>query len=235
MERFTAAGKHHNYMDEHNQDALSYKHNQHYSAMVLADGVSACAHAGEGAEIACAAVTDFLLRHGRALFHMQTQETADALVSQVQKHLQEAADANRHSVEDYSSTLACVLYDKQENRLLYFSIGDSLITATKNEKCYIVANPADSRNGCCVTTSWNAASSAKIGILDTNHISSVMICSDGAWHLMYKRSRMEQSVQNSIVNREYGRLKEILLRKERYDDCSFITMDLHEMHGEETQ
>ncbi len=235
MNCFSAAGKHHNYRNEHNQDAMSYKQNNHYSTMVLADGVSACAHAGEGAEIACEVISDFLLTHSERLFSMDTQETAGALISQVTYHLQKTADEQQHSIEDYSSTLACVLYDSRKNRMLYFSLGDSLITATKNDQCYIVANPADSRNGCCVTTSWDAATNAKIGIVDAEDLSSVMICSDGAWHLMYKRNRMEQSVRSSIVSREYDRMKEILLRKERLDDCSFITMDLREPYTEDIQ
>lgn len=226
MNYLSVAGKHHNYKSENNQDAILYKRNDKYCAMVLADGVSTCEQSKTGASIACEAVTEFLLQHSERLFCMKEQDTASSLISKVIYHLKAVADKQHHSIEEYSSTLACVLYDREKNKMLYFSVGDSLITATKDDKCYIVAMPADSRNGCCVTTTLNAASMAKVGIVETDDISSVMICSDGAWHLMYKRNRMQQSIKETIVSHEYDRLKEMLLEKERYDDCSFITMDL---------
>lgn len=226
MDYFSVAGKHHNYNGENNQDALLHKSTKAYSAIVLADGVSTCEHSKFGASITCKAVVDFLLEHGERLFCMNEQSIAESLISQVLYHLSKVAGEHNHDVEEYSSTLACILYDKKKNRMLYLSIGDSLITATKDDKCYIVAMPSDSRNGCCVTTTLNAAKMAKVGVVDVKEVSSVMICSDGAWHLMYKRNRMLQTIKDAILNHEYKKLKEMLLEKERFDDCSFITMDL---------
>ena len=231
MDFFSVAGKHHDYKGENNQDALLYKQNRYYSAMVLADGVSTCAHSKAGATIACEAVADFLLKHGERLFCMNEQSIAESLISQVLYHLSKVAEEQIHDIEEYSSTLACILYDKKKNRMLYLSIGDSLITAAKDDKCYIVTMPSDSRNGCCVTTTLNTAKMAKVGVVDVNKVSSVMICSDGAWHLMYRRNRMLQTIKDTIIKHEYEKLKEMLLEKERFDDCSFISMNLRAFSG----
>ena len=226
MNYLSVAGKHHNYNSENNQDAILFKRNAKYCVMVLADGVSSCDQAKTGAEITCKAVVEFLLQHAERLFNMNERETAGSLISHILYSLKQIAARKGKSIEEYSSTLACVLFDRNKNRMLYFSIGDSLITATKGDSCYIVAMPSDSRNGCSVTTTCNAASLAKVGIIDTKDVTSVMISSDGAWNLMYKRNRMQQSIKEMIISQDYEQLKKTLLEKERFDDCSFITMDL---------
>lgn len=223
---FSVAGKHHEYKKENNQDAFLYRQEDEYFAMALADGVSACKYSKEGAMIVCEAVVYFLLKHSKRLFLMDKAEISSSLLSDVLYHLRKVAENNNHDIDEYSSTLACVLYDSQSRKMLYFSIGDSLITANKSDDCYIVAMPSDSRNGCCVTTSFNAFSTAKVGIIDVESASSIMISSDGAWHLMYRRNRMYQNIKEIILKHEYDKLKETLLEKEKFDDCSFVIMDL---------
>lgn len=224
MNYLSIAGKHHNYKSSNNQDAILFKKNGKYSAMVLSDGVSTCEQAKIGAEITCKVVAEFLLKHAERLFNMNECETAESIIAYVLYFLKKRAASDGKNISEYSCTLACVLFDSEKKRMLYFNIGDGLITAIKDDNCYIVAMPADSRNGCCVTTTYNAASMAKVGIVDTANIESVMICSDGAWHLMYKRSRMQPEIKEMILNQDYDKLKETLLKKERFDDCSFITI-----------
>lgn len=229
MNYFSVAGKHHNYDSKSNQDAVLFKNNDEYCAMVLADGVSSCEYSKTGAEITCKSVAEFLLDHAERLFSMNEHETAQSLVGHILYSIKKTAGKNGNRIEEYSSTLACVLFDRNKNRMLYCSIGDSLITAIKGDNCYIVAMPSDSRNGCCVTTTCNAASKAKVGIIDTKDVATIMICSDGAWNLMYRRNRMQQTIKEMIIEHKYEQLKETLLGKERFDDCSFITMDLEEL------
>jgi hypothetical protein len=65
--------------------------------------------------------------------------------------------------------------------------------------------------------------------IDTDNINSVFICSDGAWHLMYKRNRMYESFKSLLINQEYVKLKDVLSSAERYDDCSFISADISDL------
>lgn len=223
---FTAAGERHCFKESNNQDAVMYRENERYCVIALTDGVSSCKYAREGAALACESAAEHLIENAERFFAMGARQTTEALISRILRRLQSAADAISAPVEEFSSTLACVLADKESGKLLYLNIGDSLIMAVRGEECYVVAMPADSRNGCYVTTTWNAAQSARCGMIDTQQISSVMICSDGAWKLMYKRSRLQSSVREMILDQQFDRLKEALRQFQRPDDCSFITMDL---------
>ncbi len=225
MNCFTVAGRHHNFDDHHNQDAIRYKQNRDYDVMVLADGVSSCCRAKEGAEITSNIIANFLLEHGGCFFSMTRQEVVDCILSQIRLALEHAARREGLAAEDYSSTLACILFDRRNERMLYCSIGDSLILAAKDDRCAVIAMPADSRDGCCVTTSAAAESMAAIGVVKTTELRSVMICSDGAWQLMYDRNRLQQPIRSLLLNQDYEQLKTVLMERERFDDCSFISMN----------
>lgn len=224
MNYFSTVGKHHTT----NQDYIASGKNRSYCAIVLADGVSTCTRSGKGAETVCHAVTDYLLQNGKRFFDMACQEGIHCLLSYVLFKLKEVAAQETADIADYSSTMACVLLDRYHPQMLYFSIGDSLILATKEDRCSVIAMPSDSRNGCCVTTTRNASAMAKAGKLTTENIHSVVICSDGAWHLMYNRNRLQPAVREILIHQNYDQLKELLLEKDRFDDCSFISVNVTE-------
>jgi len=229
MNYMSEAGSFHDFDNTKNQDAVMCKKNRNYCVMVLADGVSACSKSGRGASIACDAVAEYLLRNSERFFEMQQHETSEHLISHILTKLKDEAAKNGFALEEYSSTVACILYNRNTGKMLYFSLGDSMIMATKADGCSVVAMPGDSRNGCCVTTTNNASLMAKVGVVDTEQINSVMICSDGAWHLMYNRNRMYQSVKQVLIEQDYAKLKEVLKNQERFDDCSFISVDLKKL------
>lgn len=229
MNYMSEAGSHHGYDNSNNQDAVIFKKNKEYCVMVLADGVSACNKSAEGARIVCNAVSEYLLAHGKRLIQMNRKYVAEYLLTYVMFKLNEIASETQIDVNEYSSTLAFVFADRRNGKMLYFSIGDSLIIAVRNSGCSIVAMPGDSRNGCCVTTTYNASVMAEVGVVDTDNINSVFICSDGAWHLMYKRNRMYESFKSLLINQEYVKLKDVLSSAERYDDCSFISADISDL------
>ena len=226
MERFSAAGSRHGYDNTQNQDAAVSWHCGRYSAMVLADGVSTCAQAKAGAAIACETAAAYLMQHSARIFDTDPQQTAHRLLARVCARLEETALAQQHQSWEYSSTLALVLHDAQRGQMLYCNVGDGLIAAVRDGLCCVIAAPADSRSGCCVTTTLNAAFMASAGIVETGRLSSVIICSDGAWHLMYRRTRMQPAVCETLVRRDYDQLKTMLLAQERCDDCTFIAMEL---------
>lgn len=224
MSYFSTVGKHH----EQNQDFFLFDKNRAYCAMVLADGVSACSKAGKGAETVCRAVTEYLLQHGKRFFAMDSQEAINCLLDYILFQLKQTAEQESALLEEYSSTVACILVDRYQNQMLYFSIGDSLILASKEDRCSVIAMPSDSRDGCCVTTTFNASAMAKAGKIDTEKIHSVIICSDGAWHHMYHRNRLHPLVKETLIHQNYEQLKNFLMEKDRFDDCSFISVNLKE-------
>lgn len=222
MNYFSTVGKHH----EYNQDFILFDKNRSYCAMTLADGVSTCSKSRKGAEAVCYAVTEYLLRHGKRFFAMDSQEAVNCLLEYILFKLRQITEQESSLIKEYSSTMACILVDRYRNQMLYFSIGDSLILATKEDRCSVVAMPSDSRNGCCVTTTFNASTMAKVGKIDTEHIQSIIICSDGAWHLMYNRNKLNPLVKEILINQDYDKLKNFLMKKDRFDDCSFISVNL---------
>lgn len=232
---FTAAGSRHGHDSAENQDAALFCHDERYSVICLADGVSACIQAKQGAENACRASAEFMLAHAQRLFKMTGQDISYTLTDRVLYSLRELSAKSGVSCEEYSSTLACVLLDREDDNILYFSVGDSLITAAKNGDLYIVAMPSDSREGCCVTTTVDAASAAKAGVIDAHGISSVMLCSDGAWRIMYRRSRLLPAFGKLLLKGDCAALGKALLSQERADDCTVIIMDKTNLSGRNTQ
>ena len=230
MNYFSTVGRHH----EQNQDFFLFDKSRTYCAMVLADGVSTCSKSGKGAETVCHAVTEYLLQHGKRFFAMDSQEATNYLLDYILFKLKQTAEQESALLEEYSSTMACILVDRYQNQMLYFSIGDSLILAAKEDKCSVVAMPSDSRNGCCVTTTFNASAMAKAGKIDTKNIHSVIICSDGAWHHMYHRNRLNPLVKETLIHQDYEQLKDFLMEKDRFDDCSFISVNLKEYQRRKT-
>lgn len=233
MNYMSLAGSHHNYDNDCNQDSIMYGKNERFCAMVLADGVSSCSESAKGAEIVCKAVTAYLLKNGERLFYMPEYEIADCITSHILYKLERVSTEERNDIEEYSSTVAFTLCDRTTRKMLYFSIGDSLIIAIKKSNCSIVAMPGDSRNGCYVTTTEDVSSLAKTGIIGTENINSIIICSDGAWHLMYNRNRLCQDIKSLLISQNYTALKNTLAEKERFDDCSFISVDLNKFYGSE--
>lgn len=222
------AGLHHQYDNANNQDFVAFQKNRNYAVIALADGVSTCKKSRAGAKETCEAISEYLLKHGSRFMNMTEHEISECLLSHIFYKINQRAKSDNMNVNDYSSTAACILLDRRYNKVLFFSLGDSLILATKKNCCNVMAMPSDSRDGCYVTTTNGVANVAKVGVVDAESIKSIIICSDGAWNLMYHRNRLKEEVKGFLVEQEYTKLKELLMKKDRFDDCSFISMDLEE-------
>lgn len=219
-------GARHSRGGQENQDAVFSGRQGHYTVISLADGVSACGAAKAGAETACAAVTGLLLKRGAFFLEFEGEKAAQLIISHVAYELERRALADGRRVEEYSSTLASVLYDGKSGKLLYFSLGDSMILAVDHGRCRVLAAPSDSTRGCCVTTTKNASAMARTGILDADGMESVLICSDGAWRELFRGNRLKPEAASLLAGHEVQGLKEYLARREQEDDCTLILMDL---------
>lgn len=226
ISQFSETGLRHSLAKTENQDFIYSGENEQYKVISLADGVSTCAKSGTGARIAGQTVTDLMLQKGARFLTFNGKMVAGDVINHILYHLEQQADADEESVNEYSSTLASVLMDKAERKLLYFSVGDSLIIASGNHSCRILAMPADSSRGCCVTTTRNAAYNAQAAVTDAKPYESVAIFSDGAWRPLFARNRLKPEVTELLAQQDYDSLKEYLLQQECMDDFSFIAMDL---------
>lgn len=219
-------GNGHSVRNEENQDAICFEENKRFSVIALADGVSTCRRAKEGATIASQSLVQLLSQKGDYFLEFEKNQIAENVLTHILYKLNEQSIAGENPIEEYSSTIAGALFDKKKNSLLYFSLGDSLILATGRDGCKVLAMPTNSINGCCVTTTQNAAGMIDAGIIKACDYNSVVICSDGAWREMYEKNRLKQEVARFIYHNEYEKLKDFLLAQNVFDDYSFISMSL---------
>lgn len=226
---FSKTGQFHRDRGEEDQDAVLFGERGRYLALALADGVSACRAAGAGARAACDTAVALLLEYGDLFFSRGGEAAAEWLLDQTSYELAERFGGTGLPLEEYSSTLACVLLDRQAERCLYFSVGDSLILTAGAEGCREVAAPDVCRAGCCCTTTRNALLRAKTGTVDLADCHSLLLCSDGAWRLMYENDRLKPEVAELL---QEGRgLEGYLNERENRDDCSVICCELRSTGG----
>lgn len=226
IKELSEMGAYHMDTDGENQDALCHGQNKKLCVISLADGVSTCKEARSGAEIASRAITSLLLKNGEHFLEFDNEQIAEYALSHILFELKQRAKEDSEDIEEYSSTIASVLVDKKKKKMLCFSLGDSIIMATGNGKCRVLAMPADSSSGCCVTTTGSAAEMVSVKRFDAGSVESVVICSDGAWTQMFAKNKLKPEVAALLANNEYDGLEDFLMKQNCSDDYSFISLDM---------
>ncbi len=224
--KYSQSGVRHIKNKEENQDALYSASNQRYTVISLADGVSNCKKAKTGAEIACRAITNLFFKKASYFLHSSEEETARISGAHVLFELKQQATIDSSDVTEYSSTLTSILLDRKKQKLLYSSLGDSLIIAIISGQCHILAMPSESTNGCIVTTTNNNLREIQIGKIDSDRIDAVIILSDGAWKKLYDKNMMKTEVRSLLGKSDFRRLMSFLSEQNCLDDYSFIAIDL---------
>ena len=219
-------GKYHEVENGENQDYICTGNSGKNTVISLADGISECCMAKKGAEVAGEVLTHLLVKKGERIMEYDHGEIADITVSHILGELQRKARQDERPVEDYSSTLAGVLYEKGRERLLLFNLGDSIIITTSCDDCKVAAIPFDSTYGCCATTTRNCALAATVKVMDADGIKSVIICSDGAWRHMFSENRLKTEVGRMLKNGEFDELRDYLDKQGCPDDYSFVAMNI---------
>ena len=217
-----------------NQDVICYGETKNYHVISLADGVSACSRAKSGAIISSSATTNLFLKKGDHFLEFSENQIADLLLSHILFELNRQAKKDAKELEAYSSTISSVLVDKKNNRMLCVNLGDSIILGIGNDRCRVLAAPSDSSSGCCTTTTTAAALMLTVRKMDSDPFDSVVICSDGAWRLMFTQNRLRSDISDWLKKQDYDSIKSFLLRQELYDDCTFISLALRNAKGRRT-
>ena len=208
-----------------NQDALCFGDNERFEVIALADGVSTCGMARRGADLTSRAATNLLLKKGQFFLSFEEKKTAESVLAHVLFKLGEDANEKSIPVEAYSSTLACVLFDKETEKLLCLNLGDGLILGIENGCCRVIAKPSDSSHGCCVTTTKNAQEEMCVKILERGNLTSVILLTDGAWRQMLVNNRLREDAAALLESEAFDELKEFFSQHQSEDDYSFIAMD----------
>lgn len=234
VEEFTGLGSWHREMNKGNEDVISHRQNSQFAVISLADGVSSCKGAKQGAEIASEAITNLLLKKSEFFFEYCSSQVANFVTSHILCELKQHAIENCTEVNDYSSTIASVLIDRKNKKMIGINLGDGLIVAVKHKQCITICSPSNSINGAYVTTTRNAAGLASVQFLDITFCDSIMICSDGAWKLMYRKNRLKPEIESMIIGNQYEKLKEYLQKQDSFDDYSFVSVNFTDKEGMKT-
>ena len=253
---FSITGTNHKDNGQENQDFIISSSNDKFELIILADGVSTCSKAKEGAEVAAKAIETLFLKKGDWFIKCEDdKQRTELILGHVLRELQDRAKADGVPVEEYSSTLAAVLREKKTNKLLTFNLGNSLIMAIDDGKVRILSSPSNTTHGTAVTTTRKAESLADTKVIngtpkitstqsdkDGNIITkplysygstplyeNIVICSDGAWEEMFYRGKLIPEISALLVNKQFDTIKEFLEKKNPFDDCSFVALDLNKM------
>ena len=227
IEKFSRAGSYHRENRIGNQDHLKSASGRRYRVVTLADGVSTCPRAGEGAQLAANAATELYAKKADYFLLYDPAKISELTVDHVLYRLRERAEADNADVEDYSSTLSSVVYDGTAGKLLYFHLGDGLILGLRPGRLETIAGPGEGGEaGCCVTTTLNAAADARAGVIDAGDLGAVMLLSDGAWREMYDGRFLRPELRDALLAGDYEALRTFLTQTDPFDDASFILMML---------
>lgn len=233
MYEYSNIGTHNASNNAGNQDfALSDELNN-YEVVVLADGVSTCSKAREGAEIAAKAAAYLMLANAEFLLGFNDEKQRNKLVvDYVLKKLTEKANSDGISVDEYSSTLSAVLFDRTTNKALTFNLGSNMIMALYGDKTHIIGIPGDDTHGTVVTTTKGASFEASSQIIDTVNSSvqaeDFVMFTDGAWKSLYGGARLLPEVQTLLIEKRFDLLQQFLQQKNPFDDNSFINLNIKE-------
>ena len=214
-----------------NQDVISQKEGKRYSVISLADGVSTCSHAKIGAAIASASIANLFYKNASFFLAFDEKQIAEYTLSHILSELTQQAENDLTNLCEYSSTIACVLYDRVTGKLLFFNLGDTIIIAVENGMCKIVSMPSNSINGCCVTTTEGAIESIHAGVIEATSFDAIIICSDGAWHHMFEKNKLKPEVTAMLCSKNFKELADYLNAQYCYDDYSFISLDTIQTDG----
>lgn len=224
---FSMSGSRHEGDPAKNQDHIECRENEAGFAMVLADGVSSCRYAREGAECACQALANLLLDKGEQLLAYTGQEVAVAVVDYVLSRLAESAYRLDAPLEAFSSTVAGVYYHRRTHQILFVNLGDGMIAATTTGGDNIIlSRPTDSTDGCFVTTTEHVETTVQVGIVDAKGTSNLYLLTDGAWRCLPNDSQMRIEWKSQAALWDFETIKDAILRCEHTDDASVAYMQI---------
>ena len=222
IQAWSLRGSTHRKNNEPNQDSVSCNQTNRFFVISVADGVGSCASAYEGALLAARCATETLSENGASAF------SPELLLGAVAETLKKQSEMTKKPLPDFSSTLASVVWDRQENKLFYLSLGDSLLlTVSRSGKCRILSEPCDSTDGIPTTTHRNPAFYTQSRMLCADDIETVLILTDGAWRPMFYRTKMRKELQDAIENGDFAYILSFLEKADVSDDASVAILSRH--------
>jgi serine/threonine protein phosphatase PrpC len=161
------------------------------------------------------------------IFSLNEKNIASILLRYIQSEITKLAHSLAEDPISFSSTLSFVCFNKKNNKIITFTLGDSYIYAlTKNNDIYFIGRDSNYGNYCCATMTDGAEDETNVNIYDANEFSSFLICSDGAWKLISSNGLLNNKFKNYIKSANRKIIFDYFLEADNPDDCSYCFVDL---------
>lgn len=227
MYLYTKRGMFNEERKEPSGDILQVLDKDECIVLSLADGVSECTHGADGAKIAGSVAINYVANSYSEL-HFLPKDWGECMLNLIRKELKLIAESKEVLFEEFSSTLMILLIDRKRGIMHYCNIGDGILISVNNEKCPIICMPQGNGNTCPVVTTDGVESILETGVVPLEKIKNIIMCTDGAWKLIYEHNIIKSDIKEYVLNGDFEKFKEYIKNSSSIDDCSFAIIDVGE-------
>ena len=205
-------------------DIIHCVDNGRFVALAMADGVSCCKCGNHGAEIASRIAVEYICSQYGAMKLLPLRWT-DTVVRRIRQKLESESIMDGNDIQDYSSTLLAVLVDREQGLLYYCNIGDGILMTVQQQRCPIISMPHIGMGECPVVTTKNIERVIDSGRVSLHGIDHILICTDGAWKLIYQNSILKPCVKKYLLSGAFQKVIEYIETAENVDDSSIAIIE----------
>lgn len=221
---YCGTGAYHESKGETCQDVVESVEVGDYEVVVVADGVTACANAAEGAIIACKAFEDFIAREQGNIFRFSDKKLAYLLMEHILYFLETESGKQGLDLQNYASTIIGAVIEKKSGKSILFNLGDGTVFELGTYGMKICMPPKRHRGNPCLTTTKDAYKAVEIKRTDILMGEGLLLCTDGFTDIYNDGVATKKSLMGSIASRRWDELKESLKSIKHVDDCSYVVL-----------
>lgn len=204
------------------QDQLTVTVVGPYTVAALADGVSACRCGETGAQLACAAVVDFIDMEREHVFSYDPRKLAYLVMEHILYFLENESARTGNAVADYASTIMFSCVENNTGNAVLFGLGDGAVFQTSGTRILREISPKRYGGHPCLTTTEGAYQAAEIRRIQIPLGDSVLLCTDGFLHAMETDPACSEAFQHMMLEGTCAELETILEGADEPDDISYI-------------
>lgn len=217
--QYQKIGEYHTAVGQECQDALLFWEDERFAVIAAADGVTACPNAREGAQLTCRGTADFVRREQERIFGFSHRALAYLLTNHILYCLEQQTGKAGTPLEDYASTLAAAVLDKQTGQVRLFNLGDGTVLSLTREGLKAQLAPRRRRGQPCQITTQGAVQAMEVAAVSLEMGDTLILCTDGVPDTLGSLT-----VADCLTGSDFRRLDTLLDRAANMDDCSYIAL-----------
>ncbi len=171
-----------------NQDAFSFKTNDRWCCLCVADGAGSKKHSSLGAQWLTHDVSEYLIENACALINNDEVQIREKVVSCIQHSLDKTVAIRGVNYSDLSSTLICILTDGEKCVLLH--IGDGVILTERTGALNVLSFPRNgvSKQSTALTTMDTLETHLRIRKELCEDMDIIWVMTDGAMYEVFQEN-----------------------------------------------